>query len=162
MLVTLTSLSAGYSILNKFLKIRNKNLLNNNNEFLTLRGKKNIKQTTVFKDEISYKINYITDNDFEDSLLVSQTKKFVSTDECKNYCDSNNLEFDNHNYNKIFIDDPNYDNVWILINSRKYTIIRKMSYNEFKSQIIKTHQLPLNKLNGLLFLILMIMCYESI
>jgi hypothetical protein len=175
MLLTLTSLSGFYGISN-FMFIKNNKYLLKHDNFLSLRGKKSLGQITIEKNSILYKINYVKDNNFtlykinyaknnnftlNNKILTYQTKKFDSTEECKNFCISNNLNFDNSIYNKIVIDDQNTDNVWMLQYSDKYTIMNKMSNDEFKSQIIKTNQLPLNKLNIILFIVLLIIYYES-
>lgn len=162
MLLTLASLSGLYHFSNLIFIKRNKHLLKNN-IFLSLKGKKSLGQITMSKNDISYKINYIKDNNFtiNNKILTYQTQKFSGTEECKNFCINNNLKFDYLIYDKIVIDDPNPDNIWILRYSEKYTIIRKMSVDDFKNQIIKTNKLPLNKLNIILFMILLIIYYES-
>ena len=162
MLLTLASISGLYGISNQILMKKNKNLLKSD-VFLSLRGKKSIGQITISKNSILYKINYIKDNNFtvNNKILTYETQKFNSTEECKNFCINNKLEFDNSIYNKIVIDDPSSENIWLLRYSDKYTIMKKMSCNDFKNQIIKTNQLPFNKLNIILLVILIIMCYES-
>jgi len=161
MLLTLTSLSGLYSISNMILIKNNKNLLKNN-KFLSLRGEKTLGEITISKDSILYKVNYIKNDDFliNDNILNCQFDKFNTVDECKHFCIENKLEFENNFYNKIVIDDLN-NNIWVLCKDKKYTIVKKMTYNDFKNQIIKTNQLPFNKLNMILFLILLIIYNES-
>lgn len=167
MLPTLISLSGFYGISNMILVKRNKNLLKNN-IFLSLKGRKTLDQITIIKDSIPYRINYIKSDklSINNFLLVDedktyQTTKFNTTEECKNFCMNNNLVFDNSIYEKIVIDDKNLDNIWVLRHSEKYTIMKKMNSDDFKNHILKTNQLPLNKLNIILFMILIIIYYES-
>jgi hypothetical protein len=162
MLLTLTSLSGLYGISNMIFIRNNKNLLKSG-KFLSLRGKKSLGQIELSKNSKLYIINYVKDDNFtlNNKILTYQTKKFDTTEDCKNFCLNSNLNFDNSIYNKIVIDDQNPDNIWLLQFSEKYTIMNKMSYNDFKKQIIKTNQLPLNKLNIVLFMVLLVIYYES-
>jgi len=163
MLLTLASLSGSYCIANQIFVRRNKNLLQYN-EFLSLRGRKTI---THFNYENSHKINYINyirSNKLSNDRLtdIYKIQNFNNPDECKNFCIDKNLKFDNTIYNQLVIDDENSSNVWILYNnSKEYTIIRNMSLESFKKEIINTNRLPFSKLNIILFMVLMIIFYES-
>lgn len=164
MLPTLISLSGLYQFSNMILVKRNKNLLKNN-IFISLKGRKTLDQITVVEDSVPYRINYIKSDQISNLLVdgdkIFQTTKFNTTEECKNYCMDNNLVFDNSIYEKIVIEDKNPDNIWILRHYEKYTIVKKMNCDDFKNYILKTNQLPLNKLNIILFMILVIIYYES-
>jgi len=163
MLLTLVSLSGLYGISNMIFVRRNKTLLQYN-KFLSLRGKKVLSQHTSVKESVPYRFNYIKSDKLSNDKLNDnyQIQKFDSTDECKNFCIDRNLKFDYTIYNQIVIDDENSSNVWILYNnSKEYTIIRNISLESFKKEIINRNRLPFSKLNLILFMVLMIIFYES-
>lgn len=165
MLLTLTSLSGFYCFANTMLVKRNKNLLKYN-LFLSIRGKKSLGQITIIKDFIPHHINYIRSNQlsiekFSSVDEIYHIQNFNTTEECKNFCINKNLKFDYSFYNKVFIDEKNTENIWIIYNSNEYTIVRNMSTENFKNQIIKNNQLPFNRFNIILFIVLLVICYES-
>ena len=159
MLLTLVSLSGLYGISNMIFVRRNKNLLQYN-KFLSLRGRKTINQ---FNYENCHKINYIKSDKLSNDRLtdIYQIQNFNNTDDCKNFCIDRNLKFDNSIYNQIVIDSESPKNIWILHDSKEYTVMRNMSLESFKNQIIKTNRLPFSRLNIILFMILTIIFYES-